>query len=145
MQIIIKILLTILLAALMVPQASAQASSSYCLIVNQNNAMTQISRTDVARIYLGKKTLWTSGKRIKPVMLDLQDAVVEQFVRELLTQSSAQFRTYWRKRLFSGGGAPPRVLHSQEEALTYVRKYPFAIGIVERTRETSGHCLDITG
>ena len=144
MQIITKLVVTIALVALTVSPAHAQESSIYCLVVHRDNAMTEIRAADVARIFLGKKTLWTSGKRIQPVMLELQDAAVDQFVQDLLKQSSAQFRTYWRKRLFSGGGAPPRVLDSQDEALAYVRKYPYAIGIVRRTGDTSGLCLKLT-
>lgn len=143
MQIITKIVVTIVLAALTVSHSRAQ-ESSYCLVVHRDSGITEIRGSDVARIFLGKKTLWTSGKRIQPVMLNLQDDAVEQFVHDVLKQSSAQFRTYWRKRLFSGGGTPPRVLDSQGEALAYVRKYPYAIGIVRRVGDTRGLCLRVT-
>lgn len=132
----------ILIVALLLPFASAE-EPIYCVIVHHDSDLQQISHSEIERIFLGKKTLWSSGKRIKPIMLELEGRVTEAFIEDVLRLTPSKFRNHWRRRLFSGGGAPPRMLESQEKVLTELSKYPNAIAIAERTSETSHQCIEV--
>jgi len=113
-------------------EASAQSvDDSLRVVVNKANKASSISADDLARIYLGKKTLWDSGTRIVPAMPEEESAAGEAFLSVTLQKSVSQFRTYWKRLLFSGGGAVPKVFRSSGQILDLVARQPGAIGIVE--------------
>jgi ABC-type phosphate transport system substrate-binding protein len=125
-------LLALLALAAAAPAAPPPASGEAVkVVVNAEGAATKISKDDLARIYLGKKTLWDSGSRIVPAMLEESTPAGEAFLDSTLKKSVAQYRAYWKRLLFSGGGAPPRSFHSSAQVIDFVAKQPGAIGVVE--------------
>ena len=121
-----------LLLSLSPQSTSAQSiDGSLRVVVNKDNKATSISADDLARIYLGKKTLWDSGTRIVPAMPEEESAAGEAFLSVTLQKSVSQFRTYWKRLLFSGGGAVPKVFRTSGQILDLVARQPGAIGIVE--------------
>jgi ABC-type phosphate transport system substrate-binding protein len=126
--------LTALLVVVSAPVAvgsPAQAAARVKVIVGQGTPVTQLEREELSRIYLGKKTLWKSGQRIAPAMLDDSSPPVEAFLKGTVAKTSSQFRAYWKRQLFSGGGAPPRTFVTSEQVAEFVARQPGAIGIVE--------------
>jgi len=124
------------LAAAMVAHAAPEAppgSAAVKVIVNPEGAESKITREDLARILLGKKTLWESGSRIVPCMLEENTPGGEAFLDTTLKKTVAQYRAYWKRLLFSGGGAPPRTFHTSAQVIDFVAKQPGAIGVVEAT------------
>src|SRR6185436_16343657 len=92
---------------------------------------TKISRDDLSRIFLGKKTLWESGARVVPCMLEESTPAGEAFLEQALHKTVPQYRAYWKRLLFSGGGAPPRTFRTSAQVFDFVAKQPGAIGVVE--------------
>ena len=90
-----------------------------------------LTTDDLTRIFLGKKTLWESGTRIVPVMPEEESPSGELFLSNTLKKSVSQFRAYWKRLLFSGGGAVPKVFRSHDQLLDFVARQPGAIGVVE--------------
>ena len=84
----------------------AQAKLSVRIVVNTEGTPASITREDLARIFLGKKTLWDSDNRIVPCMLEESTPTGEAFLDEVLHKNVSQYRAYWKRLLFSGGGAP---------------------------------------
>jgi ABC-type phosphate transport system substrate-binding protein len=101
------------------------------VIVNKETALSKAGREELARIYLGKKTLWDSGQRIVPAMLEDSSPTAEAFLEDTLHKTSSQFRAYWKRQLFSGGGAPPRTFRTSAQVADFVARQPGAIGVVE--------------
>ena len=112
--------------------ASAQGvDRSLRVVVNKENKLASLTTDDLTRIFLGKKTLWDSGTRIVPVMPEEESPTGELFLSGTLKRSVSQFRAYWKRLLFSGGGAVPKVFRNHDQLLDFVARQPGAIGIVE--------------
>lgn len=101
------------------------------VVVNKENKLASLTTDDLTRIFLGKKTLWDSGTRIVPVMPEEESATGELFLSGTLKKSVSQFRAYWKRLLFSGGGAVPKVFRNHDQLLDFVARQPGAIGVVE--------------
>jgi len=101
------------------------------VVVNKENKLASLTTDDLTRIFLGKKTLWDSGTRIVPAMPEEESPAGEAFLSGTLKKSVSQFRAYWKRLLFSGGGAVPKVFRNHDQLLDFVARQPGAIGVVE--------------
>ena len=112
--------------------ASAQGvDRSLRIVVSKENKIRSMTTDDLTRIFLGKKTLWDSGTRIVPAMPEEESPAGELFLSVTLKKSVSQFRAYWKRLLFSGGGAVPRVFRNSDQLMDFVARQPGAIGVVE--------------
>jgi len=123
--------LAVFMALMPWPAEAQSLDSTLRVVVNKENRVASISADDLARIYLGKKTLWDSGSRIVPAMPEEESPAGEAFLSITLQKSVSQFRAYWKRLLFSGGGAVPKVFRTSGQILDLVARQPGAIGIVE--------------
>jgi len=126
--------LALVLAALTEP-AQGQAAKdkpSFIVIVNAENDTRELPMADLARIYLGKKTLWDAGTRgrIHPAMLGEEQGVVREFIEKDIQRTVDQYRAYWKHMLFSGGGTAPRTFRTAAHVIEFVASEPGAVGIV---------------
>lgn len=106
-------------------------SSAATVVVNNEVDPSKINADELEMIYLGKKTLWDSGQRIVPVLVNEESEESKQFLERVLSKSVSQYRAYWKRRLFSGGGTVPKTFRNSAEVVDYVSKTPGAIGIVQ--------------
>ena len=112
--------------------ASAQGvDNSLRVVVNKENKLASLSTDDLQRIFLGKKTLWESGTRIVPAMPEEESTAGSVFLSGTMQRSVSQFRTYWKRLLFSGGGTVPKVFRTNGQILDFVARQPGGIGVVE--------------
>lgn len=118
--------------ALAPPPVQAQGvDRSLRVIVSKENKIASLSTDDLNRIFLGKKTLWDSGTRIVPAMPEEESPAGETFLAGTLKKSVSQFRAYWKRLLFSGGGAVPKVFRSSSQLVDFVARQPGAIAVIE--------------
>lgn len=111
--------------------ADAQVDRSLRVVVSRENKATTMTTDDLTRIFLGKKTLWESGTRIVPAMPEEESAAGETFLAGTLKKSVSQFRSYWKRLLFSGGGTVPKVFRTSDQLVDFVARQPGAIAVVE--------------
>jgi len=111
---------------------AARAAEPYTVIVNTGSKLARIPVDDLSRIYLGKKTLWEdTGTRIVPALPDEDGALGRAFLDSALNKSVAQYRAYWKRQLFSGGGTAPKTFRTSEQVIEFVARQPGGIGIIE--------------
>ena len=125
------ILAFLILAPAFLSAQSSGVDRSLRIIVSKENKATTLSADDLTRVFLGKKTLWESGTRIVPVMPEEESPAGETFLAGTLAKSVSQFRTYWKRLLFSGGGTVPKVFRTSGQIMDFVARQPGAIGVVE--------------
>ena len=101
------------------------------IVVNKENKLASLSTDDLQRIFLGKKTLWESGTRIVPAMPEEESTAGTSFLSGTMQKSVSQFRTYWKRLLFSGGGTVPKVFRTNAQLLDFVARQPGGIAVVE--------------
>jgi hypothetical protein len=113
----------------LVPRASAQAED-VAVVVNSDNAATNVSQSDLRKMLSGAKHGWPGGKPIKIVMRGpgCPERVV---LLKLLAMSESEYKQYWTAQVFRGeADAEPVTVPSvgmQKEAL---KVFPGAISLV---------------
>ncbi len=123
---------------LMLSVTRAGESKSYALILNSDSEREHISFQDVRSIYLGKMTLWEDGSRVQPCMLREKERAMQGFIKSSLGKSVYQYRAYWKRKLFSGGGTVPKTFRTTKSLLQYVKRTPGAIGVISAGSQTEG-------
>ena len=139
--------LPLLLAFLALPAPSPAADKpSFAVVVNNESKLGKISDDDLLRIFLGKKTLWEdTGTRIQPALLEEDQATAQAFLESTLKKSVSQYRAYWKRLLFSGGGTAPRSFRSSAQVIDFVARQPGGIGVVEASAaDARVKVLDVT-
>lgn len=118
-------LLTTLIAVLF----SAQLWAEVEVIVHPSNNV-DISKDDVARIFLGKTRGFPGGEGAIPISMSKGNASFDQFTQDVLGKSTKQLKAYWAKMVFTGKGTPPREIPSDAEINKLVSNNPSFIGFV---------------
>ena len=106
------------------------------IIAHPAIALTKLNVETVRRIYLGQQA-HLGDDPLVPVVLS-KEPTNEQFIEQFLGRTETQFTTYWRSRVFSGKGLPPKAFDSERAMLDFVRKTPGAIAFVDSTAEIEG-------
>jgi len=128
--------LEILLLLLTVGAALAAAQPAV-VVAHPDLPEDSIDEPTLRRIYLGKKTRWSDGTPVVPVMLK-EGRVHEWFLEERVGRSVAKFVTYWKQAVFTGRGMPPRAFDTEDELIFYVSRTPGAVGYASRASPVDG-------
>ncbi len=129
MRLAIRFALAVLVT--LAPVTGAADKAGFSIVVNTESKLTKISDDDLARVFLGKKTLWEdSGTRVQPALLEEELPVAQSFLEGALKKSVSQYRAYWKRLLFSGGGSAPRTFKNSAQVIEFVARQPGAIGVV---------------
>jgi len=123
------------LCVLLATSVSEAIAGGPIIVVHPDNPARGVSIETLKQIYLGKKTLWEGGELISPVLPEERSETTRQFIEGTLEKTLSQYRSYWRRRLFSGGGVEPRSFRGDSEILDFVAKNPGAIALVENSPE----------
>lgn len=127
-------LLISLVSAVMLFAASATAEET--VILNAAIPATGLSEDDLRDYYLGKKTSWPDGSKV--VVVVLKDGASHDNLMKKLGKSSSQFITGWKKLVFTGKGAMPEQVGSEDEMVAFVAKTPGAIGYADASKVKDG-------
>lgn len=99
------------------------------LITHANNSIDSVSASEAKAIFLGKRQRWESGEKIK-LYVQKSGSVTNVFSSEIVNQTASQYSLYWRKKMFSGTGVPPREVSGDEGMVQAIASEPGAIGYV---------------
>lgn len=93
-------------------------------ICNRDVFHNSLSKSDIQKIFLGKKTTWDDRKDL--IVFTMKPSELHSvFLREYIGRSQQQYKNYWKQLLFIGKGTPPRSFKSEA-------------GIIEKVKNTSG-------
>ena len=123
-------------AAMMIP-SRVHAQDGYRIVVNPNNPVSSLSRTQVSKFFLDKGT-WDDGAAAAPVDLLPSSPIREGFSHDVLGLPIAAAVDRMRDTAKASGANPPPALATDREVLAYVRLKPGAIGYVSLAADTSG-------
>lgn len=137
----VGLLFTILALAMGFPSSGLVGQSAegtkFVVIVNSSNSITEMSRKDLAKLFLKKKSKWAHGTKCEPVDL-LEDSTVRaDFSEAVLGKSVSSVKSYWQQRIFSGKAVPPPEKSSDREIIAFVRSSPGAVGYISAETDTS--------
>ena len=107
------------------------------VVVNQKNGVSKLSRDEVIDVFMGRNRLLSSGVTAVPLDLPSTDAERESFYLRLTGKSMSQINAYWARLILTGRASPPKLMHSQEEALQMVTDNRSAVAYVGRSKASS--------
>ena len=110
--------------------ASTAAFADVVVIANKNVPETSMSKERVKNIFLGKVVKWQDGSRIR--FVTLKGDSHKSFLKEYIGRSEAQYKTYWKKILFTGKGSMPKSFDTEQEMAQYVANTKGAIGYISK-------------
>lgn len=131
--------LAVVAATLALPGARARAAGDgFVVIVNPENAVSEVSRDFLREVFLRKASSWSGGEPLRPVDLSRRFGARESFARDVLKKSLSQLRRYWNQQVFSGKGVPPPELDSEKAVIAYVLANKGAIGYLPAGTDPGG-------
>jgi ABC-type phosphate transport system substrate-binding protein len=125
---IILCFLGILLIFLFTDTPPARAAE-ILVIAHSSVPVERLEREAVAEIYLGTRTKWDDGAKIRVVMLK-EGTTHETFVRDIVKTTPAKLRDVWKKVVFTGTGTPPKIVKTEADLVTFVAETRGAIGYI---------------
>jgi ABC-type phosphate transport system substrate-binding protein len=110
---------------------SAAGAQDVVLVANKGVRIKEITDADLRGIFMGTRTRFSDGSHAVPVTLK-GGPVHEVFLRNHVGENPEEFRSQWRKVVFTGQGAMPKAFDSESDLIDYVAATPGAIGYVSR-------------
>ena len=110
---------------------SAAGAQDVVLVANKSVKFSEITNSDLRAIFMGTKTRFADGSHAVPVTLKGGPAH-EVFLKHHVGEDPEEFRSQWRKLVFTGQGAMPRAFDSESALIEYVAATPGAVGYVSR-------------
>lgn len=104
--------------------------SQVSVIVNPNNT-AELSSSDIARIFLGKKRTYSDGTEAIAIHQTEGTPIRTSFVTTLLKKNSQQLKAYWAQLLFTGKGTPPKDVDGGNNVKKLVSENPAFIGYID--------------
>lgn len=98
------------------------------IIGHQDVPESKITQKEIKSIFLGEQVKWKSGGDIRFVLL--LGRIHNSFLKEYIGITSAQYRNYWKKKVFTGQARSPKSFKNQEKLLDYITKTKGAIGYI---------------
>jgi len=112
---------------------SSATLSEIAVIVHPSNNNI-LSKTDIAKIYLGKKNRFPDKSNVKPLNLPKKSSTYAEFIETVLNKPANKLNTYWARLMFTAKGMPPEVVANTEIMLQRVSSAPNAIGYVDASQ-----------
>jgi hypothetical protein len=107
------------------------------LVANEGVRISEITNADLRAIFMGTKTRFADGSHAVPVTLKGGPAH-EVFLKNHVSETPEEFRSQWRKVVFTGQGAMPKAFDSESALLDYVAATPGTVGYVSRIPSQEG-------
>jgi ABC-type phosphate transport system substrate-binding protein len=116
---------------------SAAGAQDVVLVANKSVKISEITNADLRAIFMGTKTRFADGSHAVPVTLKGGPAH-EVFLKNYVGEDPEEFRSQWRKVVFTGQGAMPKAFDSESALIEYVAATPGALGYVSRFSSQDG-------
>lgn len=101
------------------------------IVANKSVSISQLTSTQIRELFTGAKSRFSDGSRAIPVVLK-GGPVHEVFLQRHVGDTPEEYRTRWRKLVFTGQGAMLKEFASEAALIEYVSVTPGAIGYVSR-------------
>ena len=131
----ISVKLGLLCAVLFAGASQLLGADGFVVIANESVTATNISMSQLKSIYTGKTKYWESGEAVViAVVEDKTDGVLN----EVTGMDAGQFRTFWKRLVFSGRGQEPKYRNDVDAIVSLVASTKGAIAIVPAEAELKG-------
>ncbi|WP_300671857.1 hypothetical protein [Desulfoluna sp.] len=106
------------------------ASAETIIICNPGVQEAEISQKTLQKIFLGKTTKWGNNSKINIVVLkDTEQHKL--FLKNCIHRTYSQWKSHWKKMVFTGKGIKPRQFDDTGAYLKYITSTPGAVGYID--------------
>jgi hypothetical protein len=106
---------------------SARAAQGLVLITGANSGVTNVSRGELKRLFLGDQVM-LAGQNLTAFNLPPSSAERQLFERRVLDMTSGQAAKYWIDRRIRGQSGAPKIAPSPQVLLKIAANFAGAIG-----------------
>lgn len=99
------------------------------IICNPGIQETEISQAELQNIFLGKTNKWKDNSKINIVVLKDPDQHTS-FLESYIHRTDSQWKSHWKKLVFTGKGMKPEEFADTETYLKYIATTPGAVGYI---------------
>lgn len=110
------------------------ASADVYIIANASNPLRHMSKSDLKAIFLGEKTSWNDGSKIK-IVDNLDKKVSEEFYSGFIGKKNDQIKKIWINLMLLGKMRPPESFRDQTDLIDYVASMKEAIAFVSEVKK----------
>lgn len=109
--------------------ATQSHAQDFVIVAHPALGVNEVSADEIHQMLLGKKSTWSSGERV--VFSLFSDAATQAaFLKEFAHKTPMQFKSYWKKRVFTGKGRMPMYFATPKEVAAYVKAHPGAFSFM---------------
>jgi ABC-type phosphate transport system substrate-binding protein len=108
------------------------AQAEHVIVVSAKSAVGNLTKDQVADIYLGNSKEFPGGGQALPLLV-ASGAVRTEFFDKILGKNEAQAKAIWSRLVFSGKGSAPREVADSAEIIKLIAANPNCIGIIEKS------------
>jgi ABC-type phosphate transport system substrate-binding protein len=99
------------------------------IVVNRLNPVSDLTQTELRKIFLGSRSHWPNGRRITLVMRDPYEPERKTILREVCGMNEDQFKNHFLHGLFTGEIlVSPKILSTPAGVRKFIFNVPGAIG-----------------
>lgn len=100
------------------------------IITHRDNAIGELSKSEIVRMFLKRKTVWENGKRCFPIDQSGDSAIRRIFTELVMDRTVDEMKRYWMQEMMTGNARPPISLRNSVTAKKYVAKLKGSISYV---------------
>jgi ABC-type phosphate transport system substrate-binding protein len=123
--------------------ASVAHAEAFVVIANTATPVSAISKSELKEIYSGERVFWNSAKRIRPARLPDDQSVTGEFLQSILFKTPTQFVQFWRHKLFSGKGLPPKIVDDSDKMISYIADTEGSVGYLPSDKKINNQKIKI--
>jgi len=124
------LLLSSLLVGMLIQTSFAQ-NQDVAVVVNPKNPVSNLSRSELRKIFAGEKRTWTGGLPIK-IITRVPGSYEHVVLLRLLKMNESEYKQYWIAQVFHGEAqAEPAAMFSNGMQKEAISVFPGAIALVD--------------
>lgn len=121
------------LMSLWIGLLSPSAQAEIVVISNHQLPVTNLSRDEVYRIYLGKTKFLPNGTKVIPIDQKMGAVSRSQFYKAVIHKTETEIKSYWSRVIFTGQGNPPLQQDDDLAVKEMVAKDAHCLGYIDKS------------
>lgn len=118
-------------AAAQTTPATPARPDSLAIVVNRSNPVEDLSFAELRQYFLGERTHWPNGRRVRLVMRDASRPEREAVLRTVYEMREQDFHAHFLRARFTGElPEEPRLLDTTPRVINFIFLQPGAVGYV---------------
>ena len=122
----------------MIVMSGASYAQSYYVIVNEDNPISSLDKSELSDYFMKKTQKYPDGTRVLPVDQKGSSAVRKGFTSDVHNKTVTAVKSFWQQSVFQGRNTPPVEKSSDAAVIAYIANNPGAIGYVSSRVNVTG-------